>query len=108
MAAHVRPNLWIVVLLVGLAVPAAAQQTGSITGTIVDARDGTPLEKVSVRVQDTKLAVLTTSNGRFQLDDVPAGRRELFVSSVDFILVRRVVDVVAGATLEMTIPVAPG
>src|SRR4029453_9659259 len=108
MAAHVRPNLWIVVLLVGLAVPAAAQQTGSITGTIVDARDGTPLEKVSVRVQDTKLAVLTTSNGRFQLDEVPAGRRELFVSSVDFILVRRVVDVVAGGTIDMTIPIAAG
>ena len=34
MAANVRPNLWIAVLLVGLAVPAVAQQTGSITGTI--------------------------------------------------------------------------
>ena len=31
-------------------------QTGSISGTIVDARDGTPLEKVSVRVHDTPLA----------------------------------------------------
>jgi hypothetical protein len=49
------PKLSFAVLLVSLAVPAAAQQTGSITGTIVDARDGTPLEKVSVRVQDTKL-----------------------------------------------------
>ena len=108
MAAIVRLNLRIAVLVVGLAVPAAAQQTGSITGTIVDARDGTPLEKVSVRVQDTKLAVLTTSDGRFQLDDVPAGRQEVFVSSVDFILVRRVVDVVAGATLDITIPIAAG
>ena len=108
MASNVRPNLWIAVLLVSLAVPAVAQQTGSITGTIVDARDGTPLEKVSVRVQDTKLAALTASDGRFQLDDVPAGRREVFVSSVDFILVRRVVDVVAGATLDITIPIAAG
>lgn len=88
--------------------PAAAQQTGSITGTIVDARDGTPLEKVSVRVQDTKLASMTSGDGRFQLDGVPAGRRELFVSSIDFILVRRVVDVVAGATIDMTIPIAAG
>jgi hypothetical protein len=83
-------------------------QTGGITGTIVDARDGTPLEKVSVRVHDTKLATLTASDGRFQLDAVPAGRRELYVSSVDYILVRRFVDVPAGDMLVITIPIAAG
>ena len=108
MARHVRQRLSFAVLLVFLTVPAAAQETGTITGTIVDARDGTPLEKVSVRVQDTKLASLTGSDGRFQLDGVPAGRREVFVSSVDFILVRRAVDVVAGATIDITIPIAAG
>ena len=83
-------------------------QTGSIAGTIVDARDGTPLEKVSVRVHDTALGTLTASDGRFQLDGVPAGRRELYVSSVDYILVRRFVDVPAGDVLVMTIPIAAG
>jgi hypothetical protein len=83
-------------------------QTGSITGTIVDARDGTPLEKVSVRVHDTKLATLTASDGRFQLDGVPAGRRELYVSSLDYILVRRFVDVPDGGVLVITIPIAAG
>ena len=89
------------------AAPAMAQ-TGSITGTIVDARDGTPLEKVSVRVQDTGLTTLTANDGRFQLDGVPAGRRELYVSSVDYILVRRLVDVPAGDVLNITIPIAAG
>ena len=83
-------------------------QTGSIAGTIVDARDGTPLEKVSVRVHDTALGTLTASDGRFQLDGVPAGRRELYVSSVDYILVRRFIDVPAGDVLVMTIPIAAG
>ncbi|MEO5741408.1 MAG: carboxypeptidase regulatory-like domain-containing protein, partial [Vicinamibacterales bacterium] len=98
----------ITVLFLACAAPVVAQQAGSITGTIVDARDGTPLEKVSVRVHDTDLATLTSDDGRFQLDGVPAGRRELYVSSVDYILVRRVVDVPAGDVLVITIPIAAG
>ena len=93
--AYVLHTLAIAVLLLVIAAPVFAQ-TGSVIGTIVDARDGTPLEKVSVRVHDTKLATVTASDGRFRLDGVPAGRRELYVSSIDFILVRRFVDVTAG------------
>ena len=104
---HCKKRACLVVLLSTLAAPVLAQ-TGSITGTIVDARDGTPLEKVSVRVHDTPLATLTTSDGRFQLDSVPAGRRELYVSSVDYVLVRRFVDVIAGDTTAITIPIAAG
>jgi hypothetical protein len=103
----VRPTLAIAVLVLVVASPVYAQ-TGSVTGTIVDARDGTPLEKVSVRVHDTTLAAMTASDGRFQLDEVPAGRRELYVSSIDFILVRRLIDVTAGETIEITIPIAAG
>ena len=105
--AYVLHTLAIAVLILVIAAPVFAQ-TGSVTGTIVDARDGTPLEKVSVRVHDTKLATVTASDGRFQLDDVPAGRRELYVSSVDFILVRRFVDVPAGDLIDITIPIAAG
>jgi len=103
----VRPVLAIAVLLLVIAAPVYAQ-TGTVAGMIVDARDGTPLEKVSVRVHDTALAAITTSDGRFQLDEVPAGRRELYVSSIDFILVRRFIDVTAGETIEITIPIAAG
>lgn len=102
-----RHTLVIAILLFVSARPAVAQ-TGTVTGTIVDARDGTPLEKVAVRVHDTKLATLTTSDGRFQLERVPAGRRELYVSSVDYILVRRAIDVPAGAIVDITIPIAAG
>ena len=105
--AHLLHNLAIAVLLVGLAAPVFAQ-TGVVTGTIVDARDGTPLEKVSVRVQDANLATVTSSDGRFRLEGVPTGRRELFVSSIDFILVRRFVDVTAGDVVDVTIPIAAG
>ena len=75
---------------------------------VVDARDGTPLEKVSVRVQDTRQTTLTGSDGRFELDGVPSGRHELYVSAVDFILIRRTLDVPAGEVLDITIPIAAG
>lgn len=59
-----------------VAVSASAQTPspsthGTIRGTVVDARDGTPLEKVSVRVQtaqDARQTTVTGSDGRFQLD----------------------------------------
>ncbi len=101
---------WTIVLLFMVALPAAGQTqpTGTIRGVVIDARDGTPLEKVSVRVQDTKQATLTGSDGRFELDQVPTGRRELYVSAVDFILIRRTVDVPAGEVIDVTIPIAAG
>ena len=107
MATHVARYLLFALLFLAHMETLLAQ-TGNISGTIVDARDGTPLEKVSVRVHDTALAALTANDGRFQLDGVPAGRRELYVSSVDYILVRRVVDVPAGDVLVITIPIAAG
>src|SRR5688572_4662696 len=70
MAGHVPRYLLAAALFLALGVPVLAQ-TGAIEGTVVDARDGTPLEKVSVRVHDTDLATLTTNEGRFQLDGVP-------------------------------------
>ena len=105
--AAVRHRLLAAVLFLSLAAPVLAQ-TGTISGTVVDARDGTPLEKVSVRVQGTSLATITASDGRFQLDGVPAGRREVYVSSVDFILVRRVVEVMDGGDIAITIPITAG
>jgi len=87
---------------------ARAQTTGTLQGTVVDARDGTPLEKVSVRIQDTPLVTITTSDGRFLLENVPSGHRELYVSAVDFVLTRRSVEIPAGEVLEITIPIAAG
>ncbi|HUP41165.1 MAG TPA: carboxypeptidase regulatory-like domain-containing protein [Vicinamibacterales bacterium] len=106
--ADVPHKLSIAVLILAFAAPVSAQQTGSISGIVVDARDGTPLEKAAVRVHDTTAATLTTEDGRFHLDNVPAGRRELYVSSVDYILVRRTVDVPAGEVVVITIPIAAG
>ena len=94
----------------------ASAQTGAIRGTILDTRDGTPVERVSVRLQpvsdvsDTKpeRTVITDDAGRFAFDGVTAGERELYVSAVDFILVKRRVTVAAGSTVEVSIALTEG
>ena len=99
-------------LSLALALPISATgqtpATGTLRGVVVDARDGTPLEKVAVRIADSKLTTITASDGRFQLDNVPSGRREIYVSAVDFVLIRRSIEVPAGDVLEMTIPITAG
>jgi hypothetical protein len=107
MARRMRRIVWIAVLFLVSPTPILAQ-TGRIIGTVVDAHDGTPLEKVSVRVHDTTLTTLTGGDGRFELDGVPSGRRELVVSSVDYVLVRRQIDVPDSDVLNITIPIAAG
>src|SRR5262249_50070848 len=69
---------------------------------------GTPVQRVSVRLQSSSRAVITDEEGRFGFEDVPEGVHELYVSAVDFILVKRTVTVAAGATTEVTIALAEG
>ncbi len=82
--------------------------TGTIRGTIVDTHDGTPLHRVSVRLQATGQTTVTDEAGHFQFAEVAAGEHELYVSAVDFILVKRSVHLVPGATIDVTIALAEG
>jgi hypothetical protein len=86
----------------------AAQSTGGIRGTVVDTRGGAPVADVAVRLQSTGRQVVTDERGRFAFDDVAAGDQELYVSAVDFILVKRAVHVAAGTVIDLTIALAEG
>lgn len=66
----VRALLLVVLLPV---TPAAAQQKGAIIGEILDAVDGSPLIKVTVTIQGTKLKAVTDSLGTFRIEGVEAG-----------------------------------
>jgi CarboxypepD_reg-like domain/TonB-dependent Receptor Plug Domain len=86
----------------------AQSASGAIAGSTVDARTGLALPRVLVVEQGTGKAVQTDDRGRFELRDVPAGTRRLFVSVVGYALVQRDVIVPAGATLDLTIPLSEG
>jgi Carboxypeptidase regulatory-like domain len=82
--------------------------TGTIRGVVLDTRGGAPVDKVLVRLQDSGRAVTTDDAGRFELDQVSAGSHELYVSAVDFILVKQTLTVSAGETTDVTIALADG
>lgn len=84
------------------------QQTGTITGTIVEARTGAALAAVLVKVQSTGQQALSNGDGRFEIKDVPADSQTLVVSVVGYGLVRRDVIVDGTNAVDVTIPVAEG
>ena len=93
-----------------LTIPAAAQaqNTGLVSGHVVDARTGAPLSKVLVVVEGLPVSPQTDDAGAFLLPEVGAGMRRLFVSVVGYILVRRDVQVIAGTSLDVTIRLSEG
>lgn len=50
-----------------------AQETGAISGAIIEGWDGRPLAGVAVTVRGTTLATTTDAQGRYLLQGVPAG-----------------------------------
>jgi len=86
----------------------SATQPGRITGTVVEARTNAPLAAVLVKVQSTGQQVLSDSDGRFEIADVPVGPHTLVVSVVGFGLVRKDVTITSDAITDVTIPVNEG
>jgi hypothetical protein len=98
--------IWLGALLTAVAVGLAPG--GAIRGIVLDTANGTGVGRVSVRLQSTGRIVLTDDDGRFAFDEVAPGEQELYVSAVDFILVKRAVTVAAGAAVEITIVLSEG
>lgn len=96
------------VQVAGVFALALLQATGTIQGTVVDASGGAPLARVSVRLQSTGQTLVTDDQGRFLFAGVVPGYHELYVSAVNFMLVKRIVTVTAGGDSAVTIPLAEG
>ena len=60
-------------LLVMQPVDVAAQDAGTIVGTVTDAASNRPLESVQVFIEGTGIGALTNASGRYLLLNVPAG-----------------------------------
>jgi TonB-linked SusC/RagA family outer membrane protein len=96
--------LLVVALVLALQAPqaAAAQQTGTITGQVVDVATGQPMSGVEVFIPGTELGTLTRENGRFLLQNVPAGDHRLNTSYIGYAPESRAnVAVRAGQTTEV-------
>ena len=90
--------------------PAATRSgpTGTVAGTVIDARTALPLAGVMIAVQGLDRTTTTDAKGGFTLTDVPTGPVALYVSLVGYGLARPAVDVADHATTEITVPLADG
>jgi TonB-linked SusC/RagA family outer membrane protein len=52
-------------------------QTGTVIGRVVDGQTGRPIATAQISVTGTGLGVLVDADGRFRIDDVPVGTREI-------------------------------
>jgi len=90
------------------AFPAAAQQTGTIQGTISDAQTVRPLSGVQVSIPGTPLGTLTNAQGRFQIVNVPVGTRTLRAEFIGYATATQTVTIAAGEAVTANIQMEPG
>ena len=93
-------------VVVGLALaipesPAAAQQTGTLTGTVVDATSARPLESAQVYIPALNMGGLSNQQGRFLILNVPAGTHEVSVELIGYTPDTQEVTVQAGQTANV-------
>ena len=77
-----------------------AQQGGTVTGRVLDAQRGLPIPAVQVFIANLELGGLTQQNGRYLLQNVPAGTHTLSVSRIGYRTTEVQVTVGGGQTVE--------
>lgn len=85
--------------------PAAAQQTGTIQGTVVEAATQRPLPGAQVSITGTQIGTITNQQGRFQLVNVPAGTHEVRVTLIGYARGSETANVSAGESVTLNLTV---
>ena len=68
-----------------LVVPSiGAQQGGTVTGRVLDSRSGQPVAAAQVFISALDVGGLTQQNGRYLLQNIPAGTHTLSVTRIGF------------------------
>ncbi len=86
---------------------AAAQQTGTVRGTVSDSSTGRPLSGVQVVVVGSSLGALTNDAGAYVVNGVPAGQARLSARRLGYGASDRTVAVAAGQTVTADFTLAP-
>jgi outer membrane receptor for ferrienterochelin and colicin len=75
----------------------------TLHGRVVDARTGEPIAKVRVIANDTEQSTTTDENGSFTLENLPAGKVELYITTVSFGLVKKTITLKEGDNSDIQI-----
>jgi hypothetical protein len=77
--------------------------TSSLHGSVVDARSGEALAKVKIVVSGTDLTATTDSKGEFTIENVPIGQIDLYITTVNYGLVKKSFVIKEGANNQANI-----
>lgn len=102
-----RPFLATALIALALATPARAQDRHIVTGIVIDGASSDPVATAWVQVEDTRVAAVTDSAGRFVLERVPTGRRSLEISRVGYVTLRETMIVEEDMTVSVTMTPKP-
>lgn len=84
-----------------------AQDTGTISGRVLEAPSDQPIEDVNVVIVGSIFGGVTDAEGHFTIDQVPPDTYTLQVSTLGYRTARQSVAVEAGATVEVTFRLTP-
>ncbi len=87
-------------LMLLVAVPVAAQEVGTIEGTVRATASGAPLSDVQVFVQGTTRGAMTDAQGKFRILAVPAGDRVVMAQLIGRARGTQAVHVTADSTTQ--------
>ena len=96
-------KLAITLLLTIFTVDVHAQSTGTVQGRVMDATDGAPLPGANVIVAGTSIGASTSTDGRYELRNVPTGSQTIRVSFVSYQDVEETIEVRSGQRATLTV-----
>ncbi|MDW8467236.1 MAG: TonB-dependent receptor [Chloroherpetonaceae bacterium] len=86
----------------------AVLASGTISGKVVDATSKEPLVGVVIRLEGTAFGAITKTDGRFRIENVPAGEYVLKASFVGYKSLSRTIVVEEGKTLWLVLEMVEG
>ena len=91
-------RVWCVLALLGAlsASPALGQSPGTIEGTVVDDADDEPIAGVQVFIDALSIGGVTDEDGRYSIQDVPAGAHQLSTNILGYLAATEGVTVAPG------------
>ncbi|MAO65587.1 MAG: TonB-dependent receptor [Balneola sp.] len=78
-------RLFIIFIILGFQTSIFAQTTGTITGTVTDAKTGEPLIGATVILEGTQLGDATNTEGRYTINNIPTKTYNVKASFVGFV-----------------------
>jgi len=91
-----------------LALPALAQNTGTLMGRVVDERSGDGVEDAAVLLDGVDTVERTDSTGAFRIDNAPAGHRQVEAVAEWHTMVRRLVEIQPNGSTRVHMRLFPG